>query len=92
MAKSVLTAEQIREEVGKRIHQPKPAGEQQVDVPLPTAHPVDAEGRNWDMEVSGHGKEHDAYVRKVIEEARREFFLSDAADHDEKMGDSIARR
>lgn len=93
MTKTVLTAEQIREEVRKRIEQAKPAGEDQVEipVPLPKAHPVDADARNWDMEESAHGKEHDAYVRRVIEEARKEYFLSDAADHDEKVGNSIAR-
>ncbi|SAL06357.1 hypothetical protein AWB81_07550 [Caballeronia arationis] len=94
MAKTVRTAEQIREEVHMRIHQEKPTGEGRAEtsVPLPKAHPVDAEARNWDMEASGQGKEHDAYVRRVIEEARKEFFLSDAADHDEQIGHSIARR
>ncbi|MGF6813002.1 hypothetical protein OKW30_008219 [Paraburkholderia sp. Clong3] len=93
MAKKVLTAEQIREEVRRRIHQDKPAGEDRVEipVPLPKVHAVDAETRNWNMESIGHAG-HDAYVRRVIEEARREFFLSDAAEHDEKLGDSIARR
>lgn len=94
MTKKVLTAEQIREEVLRRIHQANPADEEHAKrpIPLPKAHPVDAEARNWDIDESGDGKAHDAYVRRVIEEARKEYFLSDAADHDESIGDSIARR
>lgn len=93
MAKKILTAEQIREEVRKRIlrNRPSTGNPAGISVPVPKAHSVDAEERNWNMEEIGHVG-HDAYVRRVVEEARKEFFLSDAADDDETMGDSFAHR
>ncbi|CAB3772324.1 hypothetical protein [Paraburkholderia humisilvae] len=91
MPKTVLTAEQIRQEVHQRILQGQPGARDQVgiSVRLPRAHPVDADERNWDMDEPGHPG-YDAYVGRVIEEARREFFLSDAAERDETIGDSFA--
>jgi hypothetical protein len=91
MPKKVLSAEQIRQEVHKRILlDPPAAGDRaRISLPLPKAHPVDDMARNWDMEEQGHAG-HSSYIRRVVEEARKEFFLSDAADHDEIMGDSLA--
>jgi len=91
MPKTVLTAEQIRQEVHKRLLQGQSgAGDRiGISIPLPRGHPVDADERNWDMDEPGHPG-YDAYVRRVIEEARREFFLSDAAERDETIGDSFA--
>jgi hypothetical protein len=91
MPKKVLSAEQIRQEVRKRILLDPPGPEERVRIslPLPKAHLVDDMARNWDMEEPGHAG-YSAYIRRVVEEARKEFFLSDAADHDELMGDSLA--
>jgi hypothetical protein len=90
MSKRVFTAEQIRQEVDRRLREPLAPGDRsEMRVSLPTAHLIDAEERNWDMKEEDHGR-HDQYVRRVIEEARREFFLSDAADRDEIIGDSFA--
>ncbi|AOI95227.1 MULTISPECIES: hypothetical protein [Burkholderia] len=89
MAKTLLTAEQIRDEVSKRVRDGSGNDPMQVSIPLPKPHPTDAEERNWDMETVGQPG-HDAYVRRVIEDARREFLLSDEAERDEAFGDSIA--
>jgi hypothetical protein len=91
MATKVLSAEQIRQEVHRRILLNPPASGYpgEVSVPMPTAHPVDAEARNWDMEAPGHAG-YGVYVRRVIEEARKEFLLSDAAERDEILGDTFA--
>ena len=91
MPKKVLGAEQIRQEVHKRIlrDQPEFGDQMGVSLPLPKAHLVDDMARNWDMEEQGHAG-YGSYVRRVVDEARKEFFLSDAADHDEVLGDSLA--
>ena len=91
MPKQVFTAEQIREEVLRRLIQgaPKTGGLSETCVPLPTAHSPDAEERNWDMKKGDHDPQ-DTYVRRVIEEARRDFLLSDSAERDEILGDSFA--
>ena len=91
MPKKVLGAQQIRQEVHERILRDQPAfGDQaRVSLPLPKAHLVDDMARNWDMEEQGHAG-YGSYVRRVVDEARKEFFLSDAADHDEVLGDSLA--
>jgi hypothetical protein len=52
---------------------------------------VDDMARNRDMEEQGHAG-CSSYVRRVVEEARKAFFLSDAADHDEILSDSLAQR
>jgi hypothetical protein len=90
MTKKVLSAGQIRELVLSRIHKERYVGgdRSEILVPLPTAHSVDAEQRNWDMKDEHH--DDGGYVRKVIEEARREFLLSDAAERDEIIGNSFA--
>ncbi|MFM0140531.1 hypothetical protein [Caballeronia grimmiae] len=92
MPKKVLTADEIRDEVRQRILRvrDRPVSEDRanISIPLPKAHPVDAEKRNWDMEEIGHVG-YDAYVRRVVEEARKEFLLSDVAEHDHVIGDSI---
>jgi hypothetical protein len=91
MPKQVFTAEQIREEVLRRLIQgaPAPGDGSQFFVSLPTAHSPDAEARNWDMKKEDHDPQ-DSYVRRVIEEARRDFLLSDSAERDEILGDSFA--
>ena len=91
MSKQVFTAEQIREEVLRRLIQgaPTPGDGSQIIVSLPTAHSPDAEERNWDMKKEDHDPQ-DSYVRRVIEEARRDFLLSDSAERDEILGDSFA--
>jgi len=91
MPKKVLGAEQIRQEVHQRILRDQPSFGDQVGVTLslPKAHLVDDMARNWDMEEQGHAG-YGAYVRRVVDEARKEFFLSDAADHNETLGDSLA--
>ena len=91
MPKKVLGAEQIRQEVHKRILRDYPAFGNQVGVslPLPKAHLADDMARNWDMEKQGHAG-YGSYIRRVVDEARKEFFLSDAADHNEVLGDSLA--
>jgi len=91
MPKKVFSAEQIRQELHKRIRLDSaapgdPAG---ISLPLPKAHPVDDQARNWDIEEPGHAG-NGAYIRRVVDEARKEFLLSDAAEHDEIMGDSLA--
>lgn len=92
MPKNVLTADEIREEVRQRIirlrDRPVAVDTAEMPIPLPKAHPLDAEMRNWDMEEIGHIG-YDAYVRRVVEEARKEFLLSDVAEHDHVVGDSI---
>ena len=76
MPKTVITAEQIRQEVHKRILRGQLGAGNQVtiSIPLPRGHSLDADDRNWDMDEPGHPG-YDAYVRRVIEDARREFFL-----------------
>lgn len=92
MPRKVLSADEIRQEVEHRIlslpDRPAAVVTADISIPLPRAHPLDPEKRNWDMEEIGHvGR--DAYVRRVVEEARKEFLLSDVAEHDHALGDSI---
>jgi hypothetical protein len=91
MPKQVFTAGQIRDEVHRRLIKGAPgAGDgSEIFVPLPTAHSPDAEERNWDIKKEDPDSR-DTYVRRVIEEARRDFLLSDSAERDEKLGDSFA--
>lgn len=90
MSKKILTAEQIREEVHRRIYDGSFAHDRlPIRVPFPTAHSVDAQERNWDMKEDDHG-ERGQYFRRVVDAARHEFLLSDAAERDEILGDSFA--
>ncbi|QIE30012.1 hypothetical protein SBC1_77660 (plasmid) [Caballeronia sp. SBC1] len=91
MEKRSFTAEQIRQEVLRRLIQgaPVPGEHSEMSVPLPIGHSPDAEERNWDMKHEDHAQ-HNDYVRRVINEARRDFLLSDSAERDEILGDSFA--
>ncbi|WP_213765331.1 hypothetical protein [Caballeronia sp. dw_19] len=91
MEKQTFTAEQIRQEVLGRLNQraPVPGEHSETSVPLPIAHLPDAEERNWDMKHEGQDPR-TGYVRRVIDEARRDFLLSDSAERDEILGDSFA--
>lgn len=88
MSKRILTVEQIRNEVAKRIENGHPPeGDLAANsLPPPKVHPLDTAGRNWDIEETKHGTAYNAYVRHVVEEARREFYLTNAIEHDEIMG------
>ncbi|WP_035546079.1 hypothetical protein [Burkholderia sp. 9120] len=91
MSKKFLSREQIRQQVQQRL-QPSPTrltGLPEIAIPLPKPHSLDVHARNWDMKELG-GTGYGGYVRKVVDEARKEFFLSDAADRDEILGDSFA--
>ena len=85
------TGEQIREEVLRRLNQsiPGSGNSSEIFVPLPISHLPDADHRNWDMPKNSHDPQ-DSYVRRVIEEARRDFLLSDSAERDERLGIFIA--
>ena len=91
MEKQVITAEQIRQEVLRRLIQgtPVPGDHLEKSVSLPIAHSPDAEKRNWDMKHDDQDQ-HNDYIRHVIDEARRDFLLSDSAERDEILGDSFA--
>jgi hypothetical protein len=91
MEKRSFTADQIRQEVLRRLIQgaPVPGEHTEMSVALPIAHSPDAEGRNWDMKDEDYDQRND-YVRRVINEARRDFLLSDCAERDEILGDSFA--
>ncbi|MFL9996913.1 hypothetical protein PQR34_37840 [Paraburkholderia sediminicola] len=91
MFKKVLNAEQIQQEVHRRVLLKPPASGYpwEVSLSLPKAHAPDAEARNWDIETVGRAG-YSAYVRHVVDEARKEFLLSDAAERDEIIADSFA--
>jgi hypothetical protein len=92
MPKKVLNREQIRREVQHRLLLSLPALASTaavVAVPLPRPHSLDVHARNWDMDELRH-PECAAYVRKVVDEARKDFFLSDARERDEILGDAFA--
>jgi hypothetical protein len=91
MSKKVLSREQIRQEVQQRLQPGALAltGLAAIAIPMPKSHSRDVHARNWDMEEFG-STGYGVYVRKVVDEARKEFFLSDAADRDEILGDSFA--
>jgi len=91
MSKKVLDAEQIRHEVHKRICNELPAILKQAEssLPMPKPHVMDDMARNWDIEAENHPG-YERYVRRVVDEARKEFFISDATDRDENLGDSFA--
>jgi hypothetical protein len=75
MKKIVLSAEEIRGEVQKRLlMKPYVSGDwSALSVPLPARHAPDAESRNWDMkDIPLRGN-----VRLVVEQARREILLFD---------------
>jgi len=89
MNKTILSATQISDEVKKRLLlQHTSVGDPSaLSVPLPRRHPLDAQSRNWDMvEVDSS-----SYKRRVIEEARKEFFFSDEADADELISDAFTK-
>jgi len=89
MHKRYLTAEQIGQELHKRIlgdESAFPCPKEDCYVPVPKSHPTDSHGRNWDVTPSGHDASYAASLRSIVEEARREYFLSDLADHDELVG------
>ena len=91
MSKKFLSREQIRQQVQQRL-QPSPTrltGLPEIAIPMPKPHSLDVHARNWDMEEFG-GTGYGGYVRKFVDEARKEFFLSDAAERDEILGDSFA--
>jgi phosphoketolase len=91
MSKKVLNREQIRQEVQQRL-KAGPftlTGLAEIAVPMPKSHSLDVQARNWDMEEFGNTG-YGGYVRKVVEEARKAFFLSDAAERDEMLGESFA--
>ncbi|EIF33188.1 hypothetical protein BCh11DRAFT_00953 [Burkholderia sp. Ch1-1] len=91
MSKKVLSREQIRQEVQQRLLRgpSTPAGLAGIAIPMPKSHSLDVHARNWDMEEFG-GAGYGEYVRKVVDEARKEFLLSDSAERDELLGDSLA--
>ncbi len=91
MFRKVLTAGQIQQEVHRRVLLKPPASGYpwEVSLPLPKAHAPDAEARNWVIETVGRVG-YGAYGRHVVDDARKEFLLSDAAERDGIMGDFSA--
>lgn len=86
MEKIVLSAEEIRGEVQKRLlMKPYVSGDwSALSVPLPDGHACDAESRNWDMkDIPSRGD-----VRTVVEQARHEILLSDGHAINDTAGDS----
>ncbi|MBB1635884.1 hypothetical protein [Cupriavidus sp. UME77] len=89
MSKRVLSVEQVLLELGKRIEARNPAAADHpltVPLPQPKLHRLDAAGRNWDIRETRERSHYAEYVRAVVEEARLEFYLTSAADHDELLG------
>jgi len=81
-----LTDAQIHTEIKRRIRLDLPLSDQDLNqhLALPTVHPLDQEARNWDIEAPGHSG-YAAYVRRVIDQARREFWLADESERDEAL-------
>ncbi|WP_454731985.1 MULTISPECIES: hypothetical protein [Cupriavidus] len=94
MSKRVLSMEQVLQELNKRIEDNCPADAclPSLELPPPKVHPLDVAGRNWDIRETRPENGYSAYVRRVVEEARREFYLTEAADHDEMIGTAFAHR
>ncbi|MFM0339863.1 hypothetical protein [Paraburkholderia fungorum] len=93
MLRKMLNRDQIREEVQQRLllSGDSLSGMAKVSVPMPKPHSLDVQARNWDMKELGQ-PEGDAYVRQVVDQARKEFLLSDARERDEILGNSFAHR
>ncbi|MFK4446540.1 hypothetical protein ABH944_006733 [Caballeronia udeis] len=80
MPKTVQTAEQIRDELQKRMANiaADAPGVLRVRMPLPERHPPDASGRNWNIvPLNDPGEDYVRHVQKVIEDMRTEFVLPD---------------
>jgi hypothetical protein len=80
MPKTVQTAEQIRDELQKRMANiaADAPGVSRVRIPLPERHPPDASGRNWNIvPLNEPGADYVHHVQKVIEDMRTEFVLQD---------------
>jgi hypothetical protein len=80
MPKTVQTAEQIRDELQKRLANiaADAPGVSRVRIPLPERHPPDASGRNWNIvPLNDPGADYVHHVQKVIEDMRTEFVLQD---------------
>ena len=80
MPKTVQTAEQIRDELQKRLANiaADAPGVSRVRIPLPERHPPDASGRNWNIvPLNDPGEDYVRHVQKVIEDMRTEFVLPD---------------
>ncbi|CAG9186409.1 hypothetical protein [Cupriavidus pampae] len=78
MSKKVLTVEQILSEIVKRMQKDQPPDElaEAVVLSMPIIHPLDVKGRNWDIAETRKDTAHNSHVRRVVEEARFEFYLS----------------
>jgi hypothetical protein len=80
MAKTVRTAEEIRDELQNRVAEIATDVPEvlRVRIPLPERHPPDASGRNWNMvPLNDPGVDCAHHVQKVIEDMRTEFVLPD---------------
>jgi hypothetical protein len=80
MPKTVQTAEQIRDELQKRMANiaADAPGVSRVRIALPERHPPDASGRNWNIvPLNEPGADYVHHVQKVIEDMRTEFVLPD---------------
>jgi len=80
MPKTVRTAEQIRDELQKRMTNiaADMPGVLRVRIPLPERHSPDASGRNWNIvPLNDLGADYVHHVQKVIEDMRTEFALPD---------------
>ncbi len=80
MPKTVQTAEQIRDELQRRMANiaADAPGVWRVRIPLPERHPPDASGRNWKIvPLNEPGADYVHHVQKVIEDMRTEFVLPD---------------
>jgi len=80
MPKTVRTAEQIRDELQKRMTNiaADMPGVLRVRIPLPERHSPDASGRNWNIvPLNELGADCAHHVQKVIEDMRTQFVLPD---------------
>jgi len=86
MKKIVLSAEEIRGEIQKRLLlKPYVSGDwSALSVPLPEGHALDVEARNWDMTDIPSGGD----VRSVVEQARHEILLADSDALNDIAGDA----
>ena len=73
----IATAEEIRDEVSRLIHEDPDviADGIVIKVPLPLPHETDAEGRTWDIRFLDEAGGHEACVREIVADLRLELQL-----------------
>ena len=79
MARELRSAQEIQDEVGRRLHQLRGvrAASARIEVPVPDSRPVDGTGLNWWMSGFGHAIGFEDDIRIVVAEVAKSWHLAE---------------